>query len=142
MSNRDGKRNRVIGDINVTPLVDIMLVLLVVFMVNLPSVYQAFKLNLPKETAEKLDSSDTYVTVDISGTGELSLDGVAIDSELLVDALKKVVAERGEGIRVRIRADVDTRYGNITRVLSSASAVGLNKVSFLTLPNYNHSEVR
>lgn len=124
----------VMSDINVTPLVDIMLVLLIVFIITAPIIHQAFKLNLPKENAERLELQHTDVKIEISGEGAFSLNGVPIsESELLME-LQNIKFMSGDDTRLHLHADQTTQYTNIARVLALAQQAGLTKISFVTAP--------
>lgn len=126
VSNSD---NRVMSEINVTPLVDVMLVLLIVFIITAPVMHQAFKLDLPKESAQKLDPQDKFITIEISSTGEFSLDGVILEESSLLEELRQK-----KDSRIHLKADQSTQYANVAKILGLAHQAGLDKISFLTTP--------
>ena len=129
-SNTDSNHQTPLAEINVTPLVDVMLVLLIIFIIVAPMFSQAIKINLPSASAP---NSNEPVVLDVSldDTGALFIDGVATDMSLLEDELKK----RGEnkpGLVVRIGADAKTSYENVTQLLSKIRATGISRIAFAT----------
>lgn len=124
----------VMSDINVTPLVDIMLVLLIVFIITAPVIHQAFKLNLPKENAQKHELQNTDITIEISGAGAFSMNGNPVTEDGLLAALQGVERGGGSDVRINLHADQSTQYTNIARVLALAQQAGLTKIAFVTSP--------
>ena len=132
LSGRSG--DGVMSDINVTPLVDIMLVLLIVFIITAPVIHQAFRLNLPKEHAQKHELQQDDVTIESSGAGALSLNGRPLSEDALLEELQFIGAQRGNDTRLHLHADQTTQYMNIARVLALAQQAGMTRVSFVTSP--------
>jgi biopolymer transport protein ExbD len=128
-----GGDDDVMGEINVTPLVDVMLVLLVVFIVTAPLLTQAVHVNLPKtaETAPPEEKEAVYISVDATGKvfidkTEISL--AAFEAELL--ARKATDPE----IALNLNADDAVQYGTVAKVMSSIERSGITKLSVLTIP--------
>lgn len=132
LTNRIGEE--VMSDINVTPLVDIMLVLLIVFIITAPVIHQAFKLDLPKENAQKHQLQENDVTIEISGAGAFSLNGKPFTETALLAELQGIGVREGSDTRLHLHADQTTQYTNIARVLALAQQAGLTRVSFVTSP--------
>jgi len=128
-----GGDDDVMGEINVTPLVDVMLVLLVVFIVTAPLLTQAVHVNLPKtaETAPPEEKEAVYISVDAKGKvfidkTEITL--AAFEAELL--ARKAADPE----IALNLNADDAVQYGTVAKVMSSIERSGITKLSVLTIP--------
>lgn len=132
LTNRIGEE--VMSDINVTPLVDIMLVLLIVFIITAPVIHQAFKLDLPKENAQKHQLQENDVTIEISGAGAFSLNGKPFTEPDLLAELQGIGMRGGSDTKLHLHADQTTQYTNIARVLALAQQAGLTRVSFVTSP--------
>ena len=121
------------AEINVTPLVDVMLVLLVIFIITAPLLSYAIKLDLPNDPAPATEPAPATVKLSIDATGAVYWDG-----EPLADAeLAKRMAEAAKATtlpEVHVRADKATRYERISFVLSTAQQAGLAKIGFVTEP--------
>lgn len=123
----------VMGEINVTPLVDVMLVLLVVFIVTAPLLTNAVHVNLPKtaETAPPEEKEAVYVSVDAKGK-------VFIDkTEIAIEAFEKELLNRKAAdpeIALNLNADDAVQYGTVAKVMSAIERSGITKLSVLTLP--------
>ncbi|MGZ5071194.1 MAG: ExbD/TolR family protein, partial [Methylobacter sp.] len=134
ISTKDGGADDdVMGEINVTPLVDVMLVLLVVFIVTAPLLTQAVHVNLPKtaETAPPEEKEAIYISVDAKGKvfiykTEIALE--AFENELL--SRKAADPE----IALNLNADDAVQYGTVAKVMSSIERSGITKLSVLTVP--------
>lgn len=137
---RNRNNDALMSDINVTPLVDIMLVLLIVFIITAPVMHQAFRLNLPKESAQKLDLDEKFITIEIASNGAMSLDGVAMTEDALLDNLKTIRRNQGQDARIHLKADQATQYANIARLLALANQAGLSRISFVTRPSQEPPE--
>ncbi|ATD81466.1 biopolymer transport protein ExbD [Desulfovibrio desulfuricans] len=122
----------VMNGINVTPLVDVMLVLLIIFIITAPVIHQAFKPDLPKENAQKHQLQENDVTIEISGAGAFSLNGKPFTETARLVELQGFGVRAGSDTRLHLHADQTTRYTNIARVLALMQQAGLTKVSFVT----------
>lgn len=134
ISTKDGGGDDdVMGEINVTPLVDVMLVLLVVFIVTAPLLTQAVHVNLPKtaETAPPEEKEAVYISVDAKGK-------VFIDkTEIALEAFEKELLNRKAAdpeIALNLNADDAVQYGTVAKVMSSIERSGITKLSVLTIP--------
>ncbi len=121
------------SEINVTPLVDVMLVLLVIFIITAPLLSYAIKLDLPNDPATAAEVLPTTIKLSIDAEGKIYLDTDAITDDQLRarfdDAAKATPAPE-----VHLRADKATRYERIAFVMSSAQQAGLTKIGFVTDP--------
>ena len=134
MNTKDsGGEDDVMGEINVTPLVDVMLVLLVVFIVTAPLLTQAVHVNLPKtaETAPPEEKEAVYISVDAKGK-------VFIDkTEIALEAFEKELLSRKAAdpeIALNLNADDAVQYGTVAKVMSSIERSGITKLAVLTVP--------
>ncbi|PXW18324.1 ExbD/TolR family protein [Paraburkholderia caballeronis] len=123
----------VMSDINMTPLIDVMLVLLIVFMVTLPVLTHAVKLDLPGASSQPNDTRPAHVTVNIDASGALRWDDqpVARDD---VDARLSEAAARQPQPEIQLYADRAVRYDAVADLLSAAQRAGLTKIDFVTQP--------
>ncbi|WP_347989046.1 biopolymer transporter ExbD [Methylomonas sp. AM2-LC] len=124
----------VMGEINVTPLVDVMLVLLVVFIVTAPLLTQAIHVNLPKtaETAPPEEKAAIYLSVDAQG--KVFLDKQEYPVDAIENELKNRKAADPE-LALNLNADDAVQYGTVAKVMSSIERAGVTKLSVLTIPN-------
>jgi biopolymer transport protein ExbD len=129
----DGGGDDVMSEINVTPLVDVMLVLLVVFIVTAPLLTQAVHVNLPKtaETAPPDEKEAVYISVDAKG--KVSIDKVEIAMEAFDAELAKRKAADPE-IALNLNADEAVQYGTVAKVMAAIEHSGITKLAILTAP--------
>ena len=121
------------ADINVTPMVDVMLVLLVIFILSAPMFTNAVKLDLPKAQAQANPQQAAIVTLAIDGAGKIYWNNDAVEQ----DALEKRLAEAARldpQPELQLRADKDTRYEVVAQVMAAAQSNGLTKLGFVTDP--------
>jgi biopolymer transport protein ExbD len=121
------------AEINVTPLVDVMLVLLVIFIITAPLLSYSIKLDLPNEPAPASEPAPATVKLSIDAAGAVFWDGEPVSDAELVSRM----ATAGKATtlpEVQLRADKGTRYERIAFVLSSAQQAGLAKIGFVTEP--------
>jgi biopolymer transport protein ExbD len=123
----------VINDINMTPLIDVMLVLLIVFMVTLPVLHHAVKLELPKAASAPQTPPPAPIDVSIDSAGAVQWNGVPADEAALGQHLQQTAA-LAEPPALQLYADQQTRYESVARVLSAAQRSGLSKIHLVTDP--------
>lgn len=118
------------AEINTTPLVDVMLVLMVIFLVTAPVLEQSIALNLPKTASVSISQSNP-VTVSITQNGDYFWEGQEISKEELTQKLLEVKNSKADEVKqVLIRADSQTQYSTIAFVLAEASRVGVTNIGF------------
>lgn len=133
-SAKDDSGDEVMGEINVTPLVDVMLVLLVVFIVTAPLLTNAVHVNLPKtaETAPPEEKAAVYLSVDAQGK-------VFIDkNEIGVDAVENELKNRKAAdpeLALNLNADDGVQYGVVAKVMAAIERAGVTKLAVLTAPH-------
>ena len=130
-----GRKNskKYMSDINVTPLVDVMLVLLIIFMVTAPMMTQGVKVNLPKTTSKNIKTSEEPLVLTITQNKEIFLE----NHKLSLDGLDVKIAKIFENRRdkeVLIRADKDVTYGFVIQVMAMVKKAGINKLGMVTEP--------
>lgn len=118
------------SEINVTPLVDVMLVLLVIFMISAPMLTVGVPLDLPKTKAAQLSDQIDPVVVSVDASGNVFLQETPVDSGVLIERLM-VVTQNNPDARVFVRGDANLSYGRIMEVMGEISSSGFTKVSLL-----------
>jgi len=128
-----GKGRQGLSDINVTPLVDVMLVLLIIFMVTAPLIQQGVKIDLPKTKAAQMDDKKHNLVLTIDKTGQIFLDDVNIPLEKLQDTLA-ANAKVKNNEELDIKADRALAYGVVVDVMAKAQAAGVTNLGMVTDP--------
>jgi biopolymer transport protein TolR len=123
------------SEINVTPLVDVMLVLLIIFMVTAPLLVAGVPVDLPESRAGALDQQAKPVQIALDRNGGLFIDDVAITDSQLGARLAAIAAEPAppEGRRIYLRADKTLDYGRVMRVMGELNRAGLNRVALVSV---------
>ena len=125
-----------VADINVTPLVDVMLVLLIIFMVTAPMMTQGLDVNLPKTTASELKQKEEPLIISIDKTGKkIMLDKIEYSQTVLREQLTKFDAKVKEEQPIYFKADKDVPYGVVAQIMADAKSAGFKNLSLVTLPN-------
>jgi len=124
----------VISAINTTPLVDVMLVLLIIFLITIPVVTTSIPVQLPKERVEVRETKPENIVISVDKAGNIFwYDARVNDVEALVARLKKISAMRPQP-EVQIRGDSAGRYEGVGKILYACQRVGITKVAFITEP--------
>ena len=123
----------VMSEINVTPLVDVMLVLLIVFIVTAPLLMQAVKVDLPKTAAVAPLKQTHTVQLGVDAQGSVFIDQRLVHFDALESELKKLRARHGE-TDVQLHADEKVPYGRVAQVMAAVQRAGLSKLAFVTVP--------
>jgi len=130
---RRHRRRAVMSEINVTPMVDVMLVLLIIFMVSAPLLTVGVPIDLPQSKATTLDQDKEPLTVSVDDKGKVFLQNAEIPFEDLVAKLKAVAEARGGAdARIFVRGDRKVDYGTVMRVMGQLSGAGFTKVALVT----------
>lgn len=119
-----------LSEINTTPLVDVMLVLMVVFLVTAPMLNNSIDLNLPKESAKEISKNDRVV-ISIKKSGQYFLEEEKISDEELFKALE-TIAKNHPKKQIHIRADIDVKYGRVSKLLATSQRLNLSNIGFVT----------
>ena len=130
---RRRRRHGIMSEINVTPMVDVMLVLLIIFMVSAPLLTVGVPIDLPQSQAKSLDQDQKPLTVSVNDKGQVFLQDSEIPVDELVAKLKAVTETRG-GMdeRIYVRGDRKVDYGTVMKVMGRLSAAGFRRVALVT----------
>src|SRR6516165_766489 len=132
-----GRRNRrrrgIMSEINVTPMVDVMLVLLIIFMVSAPLLTVGVPIDLPQSQAKSFDQNKEPLTISVNTMGQVFLQNTEIGVDDLVPKLKAITDARG-GLdeRIFVRGDRKVDYGTVMRVMGRLSGAGFHRVALVT----------
>src|SRR5712671_4154634 len=130
---RRHRRKAVMSEINVTPMVDVMLVLLIIFMVSAPLLTVGVPIDLPQTQAKALDQDREPLTVSVNGKGQVFLQNSEIKVEDLVAKLEAITQARGgTDERIYVRGDRKVDYGTVMRVMGRLSSAGFRRVALVT----------
>ncbi|GAA4527755.1 protein TolR [Chelativorans composti] len=133
---RGGRRRRgrkaLVSEINVTPLVDVMLVLLIIFMVAAPLLTVGVPIDLPETQAKALNSDTQPITVSVNAAGQIFIQETEIPLDEVVPKLQ-AIAQTGYDERIYVRGDKSADYGTVMRVMARISAAGFRNLGLVTL---------
>ena len=130
----DSDEEQMNSTINTTPLVDVMLVLLIIFLITIPVVTTSIPVTLPKERVEIRESKPENVIISVDTKGDIYWYDAKVPNEaFLVERLKKVSTMKPQP-EVQIRGDLASKYGGVGKVLLACQRAGITKVAFITEP--------
>lgn len=121
------------AEINMTPLVDVMLVLLIIFMITLPAMTHAVKIDLPRAGRQAAREVAKPITVTVDTEGKIYWDAVYVDHAQLISRIREA-AQRKPLPELHLRADRKVAYEQVAKVLAAAQSGGLKKIGFITDP--------
>ena len=127
------------SDINVTPFVDVMLVLLIIFMVTAPMMMQGVDVSLPEATAEPLESEKEHLIITIDTKNQIFINDFKVTIDFLGEKLKKILEGRSDR-EVFLKADKDISYGTVVQVMAEIKAAGVEKLGMVTEPRFLEKE--
>ena len=125
-----GRRHRPMGEINVTPFVDVMLVLLIVFMVTAPLLTVGVEVDLPKTKAGAINADAAPLVVSIKSDGSLYLQETVVEPEALIPRLK-AISNANPDVRIFVRGDRAVSYGEVLSVMGRIQSAGFEKVALV-----------
>jgi biopolymer transport protein TolR len=130
---RKHHRRKVMSEINVTPMVDVMLVLLIIFMVSAPLLTVGVPIDLPQSQAKSLDQDKEPLTISVNDKGQIFLQNAEIKTEDLLPKLQAVADARGgTEARIYVRGDKKVDYGTMMQVMGRLSSAGFHRVALVT----------
>ncbi len=129
-----GNNGQMMSDINVTPLVDVMLVLLIIFMVTAPMMMQGLDVSLPEATAEPLESEKEHLIVTIDTKNQVFINDFQVTVDGLREKLEKILEGRSDR-EVFLKADKDISYGTVVQVMAAIKGAGVEKLGMVTEPS-------
>jgi biopolymer transport protein TolR len=131
--NQVGNNKRFLSDINVTPFVDVMLVLLIIFMVTAPMMMQGVEVNLPETTARHIKTKDEPLILTVTKKKEIFLENHRFELKDLEEKVKKIFENRRDK-EILLRADKDISYGFVMKVIAGIKRAGIDKLGMVTEP--------
>jgi biopolymer transport protein TolR len=131
---RRGQRRTPMAEINVTPLVDVMLVLLIIFMVTAPLLVSGVPVELPESRAKPLEQKTAPLDISIDKEGQIFLNSEPVTFPALVDKLQLIAAQQNpkSPTPIMLRGDTEIAYGQMMRVMGELNRAGLNNVNLVT----------
>jgi len=132
MNVEEGGQN-LISDINVTPLVDVMLVLLIIFMVTAPMMMHGVKVDLPRTESKSIKSEEDPLILTITREKFIFIEEYKVDHKNLRGKLERIFANRA-GKEILLQADKDVPYGFVMEVMAQVKEAGITKVGMITKP--------
>ncbi len=129
----EGNSGHLMSDINVTPFVDVMLVLLVIFMVTAPMMMQGVDVALPETTSQPLIAEKEHLIITINNKNQIFINNYQVAFDFLQEKLKKIL-ESQEDRGVYLRADKEIPYGFVVQVMSEIKEAGVEKLGMVTEP--------
>ena len=130
---RGSGKKHLVSEINVTPLVDVMLVLLIIFMVTAPMMTQGLDVDLPETTSKSLRQEEKPIVVTVDPEGTISINSIPLARDLLLQELQKKY-KVNQKQPIFLRADRNVPYGNVVTVMSDIKSVGFDKIGMITKP--------
>lgn len=125
--------NQPMSEINVTPLVDVMLVLVIIFIITAPLLTHAVKIDLPRASSQPNPTKPDNIQLGIRAEGDMYWNGEKVDMTALAGRMTAAAALEPQP-EIHIRADRSTEYQNVARVMAAAGRAGLSKIGFVTEP--------
>ncbi|MBI5895645.1 MAG: protein TolR [Desulfobacterales bacterium] len=125
--------DRLMSDINVTPFVDVMLVLLIIFMVTAPMMMQGVDVALPEATAKPLDSQKENLVITVDKDQKVHINDFAVEPDYLREKLASILANRSDR-EVYLKADKEVPYGIVAKVMAEIKAAGVEKLGVVAIP--------
>ncbi|WP_274627478.1 protein TolR [Arvimicrobium flavum] len=133
---RRGRHHGLMSEINVTPFVDVMLVLLIIFMVAAPLLTVGVPIELPETRAKEMNAETQPITVSINRDGQIHLQETEIPIDEVVPKLQ-AISKTGYEERIFVRGDKDADYGTVMQVMARVSAAGFKNLGLVTLQEQN-----
>ena len=133
--NRSRRARRGFSEINVTPFVDVMLVLLIIFMVAAPMMTAGVQVDLPSSKADPVQGNEEPLTITIRSGGDVYIQNSKVELDALGSKLKAITGEKKD-TRMFIRGDKSVDYGRIMQVMGEINAAGYSKVALITDPSF------
>jgi len=125
--------DRLMSDINVTPFVDVMLVLLIIFMVTAPMMMQGVDVALPEATAKPLVTQKDNLVITVNKEQQIHINDFQVEPDFLREKLKKILETKSER-EVYFRADKEVPYGFVVKVMAEIKAAGVDRLGMVTVP--------
>lgn len=134
-SSRNNGQRGLVAEINVTPLVDVMLVLLIIFMITAPMMTQGLNVDLPETTAKSLQQSEDIKIVSIEKDGKISVGDLETPQEMLFERLEGEKGIENHDKSIFLKADKNVPYGVVVTVMTEIKNAGYDKLGMITKPS-------
>ncbi|MBN1277672.1 MAG: protein TolR [Deltaproteobacteria bacterium] len=131
--NQDGNSRKLMSELNLTPLVDVMLVVLIIFMVTAPLLMQGVEVNLPETTARHIKTREDPLILTITRKKEIFLEKHKFELETLEEKIRNIFENRREK-EILLKADKDVPYGYVIKVIAQIKRAGIDKLGMVTEP--------
>lgn len=131
----DGDDDEVMSEINMTPLVDVMLVLLIIFIITIPVINHAVKIDLPRATNQPNDTKPQNINVSIDAQGKVFWNQQEVDPAALEQRIAEASQQQPQP-ELHLRADREVKYERVAEVMAAAQHGGLGKIGFITEPKH------
>ncbi len=128
-----GQKTRLMSEINVTPFVDVMLVLLVIFMVTAPMMTSGVKVDVPQTSHERMDIDSNALVISVDGSRKVTINDFQLDPDEIASQLPRILESR-KADEVYLKADRSLPYGFVMSVMASIRAAGVDKIGMVTEP--------
>jgi biopolymer transport protein ExbD len=133
----EGGITQPMAEINTTPMVDVMLVLLIIFIITIPVMLQAVPIDLPQVSSQKVEDKPVVIQLALDANGRYYLDGAPVHRSEVESHFAATAARNPE---LHLRADRGTRYDKVTDILAVAQKAGINRIAFVTDPNLQFNQ--
>ena len=128
-----GNQDRLMSDINVTPFVDVMLVLLIIFMVTAPRMVQGVNVDLPEASTQPLPSGKEHLIVTVNAQNQVFINDLQVEPDFLQEKLIRILKNTKDR-EVYFRADKTVSYGMVVRIMAEIKDAGVEKLGMITVP--------
>ena len=137
----DRQQTGTISEINMIPLIDVMLVLLIIFMITTPLMTHSIKIDVPRVTSQPAEQDPESIDLAIKATGEMYWNNEEVSMDSMREKMRELVAaQEDKPINLRIRADGEALYEQIAQVIAAARSTGVRRLGFITTPDISAAD--
>lgn len=137
----DRQQTGTISEINMIPLIDVMLVLLIIFMITTPLMTHSIKIDVPRVTSQPAEQDPESIDLAIKATGEMYWNNEEVTMDSMREKMRELVAaQEDKPINLRIRADGEALYEQIAQVMAAARSTGVRRLGFITTPDISAAD--
>ena len=137
----DRQQTGTISEINMIPLIDVMLVLLIIFMITTPLMTHSIKIDVPRVTSQPAEQDPESIDLAIKATGEMYWNNEEVSMDSMREKMRELVAaQEDKPINLRIRADGEALYEQVAQVMAAARSTGVRRLGFITTPDISAAD--